>query len=60
MGWTEVASRLGDDGTTVVTIEGTEFRPLAPFFDELHAMVFPDEYLSDEEVRGQTEGGVSP
>lgn len=49
--WTEVGHRLGENGEPV-PVEGTVFRPLEPFFDELHAMIFPDEYLSDEEVRG--------
>lgn len=56
--WTEMACRLDDDGGAVVTIEGSEFRPLSPFFDELHAMVFPDEYLTDDEVGGDPGGAT--
>jgi hypothetical protein len=37
--WTEVAHRL-DEGGRPVAVAGTEFRPLAPFFDELHVMIF--------------------
>lgn len=40
--WTEIAHRLDDDGRPVA-VEGTEFQPLAPFFTELRAMVFPHE-----------------
>lgn len=40
--WTEIAHRL-DDGGRPVAVEGTEFQPLAPFFTELRAMVFPHE-----------------
>lgn len=40
--WTEIAHRLNDEGRPV-GVEGTEFQPLAPFFDELRAMVFPHE-----------------
>lgn len=40
--WEEGGARLDDDGT-IVPIEGFRFQPLAPFFAELHAIVFPDE-----------------
>lgn len=39
--WTEAA--FGLDGGRPVVVEGAKHRPLAPFFDELHAMVFADE-----------------
>lgn len=39
--WTEVAHRLDDNGHPVA-VGGTEFRPLAPFFRELAAMVFDE------------------
>lgn len=51
-GWTETVTRLDAEGKPV-PVKGFDFKPLSPFFDELHAIVFPDEYLSDDEVLAQ-------
>lgn len=56
--WTETTTRLDAEGNPV-PVKGFDFKATSPFFDELHAIVFPDEHLSDDEVLAQF-GGDPP